>query len=102
MTPLADEREIRMAVLQNVILTAASLENVRSVNAVAAAVGLSPRVHLCVDTGLGRHGFAAVRQDLLPGWGVSVTYTRFFWASLKRYPRRLPSAGLGVPSTMAR
>ena len=65
MTPLADEREIRTAVLQNVILTAASLENVRSVNAVAAAVGLSPRVHLCVDTGLGRHGFAAVRQDLL-------------------------------------
>ena len=38
-----------------------------------------------------------VWQVLLPGWGVSVTYTRFFWASLKRYPFRLPSLGLGRP-----
>lgn len=65
MAPLSRKTEIRAAVQQNVIVTVASPEDVQAVVAVSAMAGIAARVHLCVDTGFGRHGFALQRPDLI-------------------------------------
>ena len=50
------------------------------------------------------HGKARLFAEILlePGCGELLTNTRFFLASLNRYPFRLPFAGFGTPSTIAR
>lgn len=63
MTPPADAHAARTGILQNVILAVGSTESAHCVQAASATLGLSARVHLCVDTGLGRHGFSAAQPQ---------------------------------------
>ena len=63
--PTADQEEIRQLLNLNVILTVSSPDDAAAVNAAASARPAPARVHIKIDTGMGRYGFLPDETDKL-------------------------------------
>lgn len=87
----ADPGEIAALLDRDVILTVGSCDAARAVSAAAAAQGITARVHIKLDTGMGRYGFlpqetasAAALLRTLPALGVEGVFTHFANAANER------------------
>lgn len=80
----ADPEEAAALLARDVILTVGSCDAARAVSAAAAAQGITARVHIKLDTGMGRYGFlpqetasAAQLLRTLPALRVEGVFTHF-------------------------
>lgn len=98
--------EIAGLLARDVILTLGSFDAARMVSAVAAARGVTARVHIKLDTGMGRCGFlpgdvreAAALLRFLPALRVEGVFTHFADAADRRLTYRQYhrfTAGVGI------
>lgn len=63
--PTCNSDEIRRLLACNVILTVSSSDDAAVLNGIAAQLNLRARVHLKIDTGMGRYGFLPSEMDKL-------------------------------------
>lgn len=87
--------EISALLARNVILTVGSLDAARTVSAVAEEQGVTARIHIKLDTGMGRYGFlpqeteeAAALLQALPALRVEGVFTHFAEAADRRCTAR--------------
>lgn len=87
--------EVSALLAQNVILTVGSFDAAHTVSAVAAQQGVTARVHIKLDTGMGRCGFlpgdvreAAALLRFLPALRVEGVFTHFADAANRRRTAR--------------
>lgn len=59
LSPVYAKPEIEEALKNDIVLTITTVRCGEITNEVALASGIKAKVHLCIDTGLGRHGFPA-------------------------------------------
>lgn len=57
LTPVYDKEELLDLVTDNVVITVESLKQIDTLNKIKSETGITPRVHLKIDTGMGRYGF---------------------------------------------
>lgn len=87
--------EVSALLARNVILTVGSFDAAHTVSAVAAQQGVTARVHIKLDTGMGRCGFlpgdvreAAALLRFLPALRVEGVFTHFADAANRRRTAR--------------
>lgn len=96
--------EVSALLARNVILTVGSLDAARTVSAVAEEQGVTARIHIKLDTGMGRCGFlpgdvreAAALLRFLPALRVEGVFTHFADAAdRKRTARQYRRFAAGV------
>lgn len=91
--------EVSVLLARNVILTVGSFDAAHTVSAVAAQQGVTARVHIKLDTGMGRCGFlpgdvreAAALLRFLPALRVEGVFTHFADAANRRRTAASPPA----------
>lgn len=82
---------IEMLLQQNVILTVGTIEEAKIIDEIALQNNLAARVHLKVDTGMGRFGFLPSQSEQIlqvyqqfPNVQVAGIYTHFYDSSLEK------------------
>lgn len=81
--PEAGEAALRLALKDGCILSAGSLPYIRRILDVSGKLGCRPRIHIAVDTGLGRFGFLPREYEAIrgvyrtPGLSAEGIYTHF-------------------------
>lgn len=81
LTPQASAAAARELLLQGVVLTVGSVTQAEAVQHAAFETGLQPKIHIKIDTGLGRYGFVPDELQYVSaavkGMDVQGVYTHF-------------------------
>ncbi len=91
LSPVYDEALIEKALMQNIVLSITTSRCGEITQAVAERTGIKGKAHICVDTGLGRHGFPCENTEEIANLinnmnNITITgiYSHFSTAAYKK------------------
>lgn len=76
LSPVYSEGDIKASLKNNIVLSITTAECGNRTEKVATDIGIQAKAHICVDTGLGRHGFLAGNIDEIANLITSMEHVK--------------------------